>query len=565
MRRHLPGNRSRAKETAYVSSGPVQNGYNAAGYGYPGNNILPPQLPSMTPPPPYEALNPTEIFQHSPPIPEYGAPYYSQQYLPVARPDALQFSQRAWASTSNIDVGRPPAQGWAHEQVRPRSANSGQRHGANAAFVCPIARGLNQGAAVCDWVATRLNDALSRADGGATPHAELEAMTRALEIEEEEPEHHDNTLHVPGEPYKPAKESKSKHRILNWDKSWLYANSRLPPGMIPFNIYLPTWTLICRAAQAAIDVYERPSKTQRDNYTDADPKKGTKATVIKSQPIDDRKLLIVAIRGSQWNFFDWAVNFAIAPTEPTGFLDDEGNACHAGFLEVARAMIKPIAAQLRRLIEEDPSWVTSSLMFTGHSAGGAVANLLYAHMMSSVTSELTVLAGVFKRIHCVTFGVPPISLLPLQIPHDKTDHKNQFLSFVNEGDPVTRLDRPYGLSLIKLLAEPAPNTGGRPGLRQKLSRQKLRTDQLVPSVMAQPRWPVPDATLSNPGRLVLLREKPGSKSQAVEATQLTDEQLRNGSFGDGVLFGDVRKHWMTLYKERLDLLAFAAISGRDIG
>ena len=74
--------------------------------------------------------------------------------------------------------------------------------------------------------------------------------------------------------------------------------------------------------------------------------------------------------------------------------DDPGNLCHSGFLSVARKMIKPVASRLRQLLEEDPSRTCCSLLMTGHSAGGAVASLLYAHMMSeAVRSELNILTG----------------------------------------------------------------------------------------------------------------------------------------------------------------------------
>ena len=68
--------------------------------------------------------------------------------------------------------------------------------------------------------------------------------------------------------------------------------------------------------------------------------------------------------------------------------------CHAGFLSVARKMIKPVAARLRSLLEEDPSRSSCSLIMTGHSAGGAVASLLFAHMLAEgVRSELNILTG----------------------------------------------------------------------------------------------------------------------------------------------------------------------------
>lgn len=66
-------------------------------------------------------------------------------------------------------------------------------------------------------------------------------------------------------------------------------------------------------------------------------------------------------------------------------------------------MIKPVAVRLRSLLQEDPSRTGCSLLMTGHSAGGAIASLLYAHMLGEQAgSELGVLAG------CIS----PFSLLP---------------------------------------------------------------------------------------------------------------------------------------------------------
>ena len=57
-------------------------------------------------------------------------------------------------------------------------------------------------------------------------------------------------------------------------------------------------------------------------------------------------------------------------------------------------MVKPVAARLRSLLDEDPGRSTCSLLMTGHSAGGAVASLLYAHMLAQNTkSELNILTG----------------------------------------------------------------------------------------------------------------------------------------------------------------------------
>ncbi|KAK5004928.1 hypothetical protein LTR39_006052, partial [Cryomyces antarcticus] len=102
--------------------------------------------------------------------------------------------------------------------------------------------------------------------------------------------------------------------------------------------------------------------------------------------MDDMNTVVFAIRGSQ-TFIDWAVNFRPAPASPQGFLDDPGNLCHSGFLSVAKSMTKPVAARKN-----------CSLLITGHSAGGAVASLLFMHMMAeTVRSELTELTSAFKR------------------------------------------------------------------------------------------------------------------------------------------------------------------------
>jgi hypothetical protein len=189
-----------------------------------------------------------------------------------------------------------------------------------------------------------------------------------------------------------------------FSKVWSYSNSRLPPYLPPLKLYIPTYPLLCLAAQYSLRVYDKPKGKEREDHFKASVLHGTKAMVLKSLPIDDMNTIVFAIRGSQ-TFMDWAVNIRQAPTSPKDFLDDRGNLCHSGFLCVAKFMVPQVAARLRTLLQEDPSRSTASLLITGHSAGGAVAQLLYAHMMSErVESELTYLTGFFKRVHCVTFG-----------------------------------------------------------------------------------------------------------------------------------------------------------------
>lgn len=255
-------------------------------------------------------------------------------------------------------------------------------------------------------------------------------------------------------------------------------------------------------------------------------------------------------------------------------------------------MVKPVAARLRHLLEEDPSRSKYSLLITGHSAGGAVAALLYSHMLSTsheAESELNILTGCFKRIHCVSFGAPPVSLLPLSKPTNPLLRKSLFLSFVNEGDPVPRADKAYVRSLLDLYSTPAPgqsclesvtpqrlqplvsSLGGKSS--SSLTVNKIRPtpkkSKTAPVHGQAPIWRVPEATLSNAGRLVLLRSVERYESrqnrkkhvqermnEGVVAQMVTDELLR------GVIWGDPVCHMMRLYARRIEVLATNAVMGR---
>lgn len=367
-------------------------------------------------------------------------------------------------------------------------------------------------------------------------------------------------------------------------KVWLYSNSRLPPHLPPFKVYIPTYPLLCLAATYSEKAYTPPGSKKSDEseaHIPADWKRGTKAMVLKSIPVEELNTIVFAVRGSQ-SFMDWAVNYSSDPHSPQGFLDDPANLCHAGFLYVAKKMIKPVAERLRVLLEENPARSNCSLLITGHSAGGAVAALLYAHMMSTkVESDLNFLTGFFKRVHCVTFGAPPVSLRPLKKPEDKRHRKSLFYGFINEGDPIPRADKSVLRSLLRLYASPAPAAASnlmsklspsqtppsssppkpkpKYGLAPRLTKPSKSSLQTSTSnTSSLPAWPIPACSLSPAGRLVVLRQKPGSRCEDdIEAVTVDDESLRK------VVYGDVMKHQMTVYKKRIDEVAVRAVTAKE--
>ncbi|OJD12191.1 hypothetical protein AJ78_07182 [Emergomyces pasteurianus Ep9510] len=398
-----------------------------------------------------------------------------------------------------------------------------------------------------------------------------------------------------GRPFRVRKRRPYPMNINYFSKVYHYANSRLPGSLTPLRLYIPTYPLLCLAARFSQRVYNKPTGAERETRVEADWRLGTKAMVIKSEPVDNMNVIVFAIRGTH-SFRDWATNMNSDPVAPENFLDDRGNLCHAGFLSVACRMVRPVAARLRQILDENPSRISCSLVITGHSAGGAIASLLYMHMLSeTLKSDLIRMRDCFKRVHCITFGAPPVSLLPLQKPVGPGRERFQkwlFFSFVNEGDPVPRADKAYVRSLVDLYISPAPplppspSTGPGENTSRKSSsmslQQKLhllsgkkptgnvksnhnRNNDLEKALDPMPTviWKTPPSSLCAAGSLILLRggDRETQKNYVqdgghAEAFLMKDHDLQD------VVFGDPMMHVMELYEQRIEILATNAVTAR---
>ncbi len=141
------------------------------------------------------------------------------------------------------------------------------------------------------------------------------------------------------------------------------------------------------------------------------------------------------------------------------------------------------------------------------------------------------------------------------------------MSFINEGDPVPRADRAYIRSLLNLYASPAPGNqcilSGTALKPCKQLRPKPERTTSAPAAPAQaPIWKVPPGTLSNAGRLIVLREKQNAGAQAeddVKAEITCDQELRTVVFGDPVM------HMMKVYARRVEYLATKAVTAKIWG
>lgn len=94
----------------------------------------------------------------------------------------------------------------------------------------------------------------------------------------------------------------------------------------------------------------------------------------------------------------------------------------------------------------------SVLVLTGHSAGAAIASLLYALLRSIESSSLSQAVAEFDKVHCIVFGAPPIPMEPLlgDVNKQPNRHGSLFLSFINGGDPITKAPTRYSESDVNV-------------------------------------------------------------------------------------------------------------------
>ena len=134
---------------------------------------------------------------------------------------------------------------------------------------------------------------------------------------------------------------------------------------------------------------------------------------------------------------------------------------------------------------------------------------------------------------------------------------------------VPRADRAYIRSLFDLYASPAPGSSCissmLPSIPQpqpkfkfrplRMKRQKVSSDSITP----RPLWHIPPGSLSNAGRLVVLRAGASGREDDVAAVVTSDQQLRS------VVYGDPMMHMMKVYAKRVEVLATKAITAKVWG
>lgn len=107
--------------------------------------------------------------------------------------------------------------------------------------------------------------------------------------------------------------------------------------------------------------------------------KATVMTIVKSnKSLNDSAIkvpiFVVAVRGTK-STVDKMVNLNIAPKSVDGFIIP-GFEAHAGFLTAAKELEREVSKSIDQAFRAGQS---KRVLFTGHSAGAAVASLLFMH------------------------------------------------------------------------------------------------------------------------------------------------------------------------------------------
>jgi hypothetical protein len=151
------------------------------------------------------------------------------------------------------------------------------------------------------------------------------------------------------------------------------------------------------AAERAKHVYKNEYQYGEDITVNARfaPSDKMKPTVVTTEVINGTKTAVVAIRGTK-GFKDWMLNFNESPVSSKEILQ-EPCLWHTGFLRMAYDMQVQVAEAITALKD------TGVLLFTGHSAGGAMAQLFFALSMRAETPLGKATQGKCK--HSPTFKI----------------------------------------------------------------------------------------------------------------------------------------------------------------
>ncbi|KAF5719955.1 hypothetical protein FMUND_4425 [Fusarium mundagurra] len=116
---------------------------------------------------------------------------------------------------------------------------------------------------------------------------------------------------------------------------------------------------------------------------------------------------------------------------------------HSGFLACAATLLPWLTEEIVRQVTVDEG--LNDIVFTGHSAGGAVAAMVFLHFVCHCPSELS-----NAKFSLITFGAPPVTSTNITELAQSLPQTRHIYAVVNEHDLVPRVDQGYITSIISL-------------------------------------------------------------------------------------------------------------------
>ncbi|KAL4951633.1 Alpha/Beta hydrolase protein [Aspergillus filifer] len=333
-----------------------------------------------------------------------------------------------------------------------------------------------------------------------------------------------------------------------------YENSQLNHRLYPeWDCSDAEAQLISTAFQGSQSVYNPPATGVSTNdsagtgQTCTVPSIGgtIKASTFTRATSEHGSVFVIAIRGSA-SIVDHVVNANYRPANADHFIDlarwdpphyrpEVALEAHAGFLKSAEALDPIVSREINKYVEETGE--KSHILLTGHSAGGAVASLLFLRYVCSMNSIIQP-----TRLSCVTFGAPPVVTIAPPV-----DSRHLCLNIINEFDMVSRADGPYKECLVNLVRSMYEAQGlveHAAVSEQDTSKQELKSSG------RQPRWPIPASCYSHIGSRIVCLMRP---DETLPTLRLYTVEIQKKDF-EQLLFCRVSVHRRACYAQRVQSL-----------
>ncbi|KAI9158138.1 Lipase class 3 [Paramyrothecium foliicola] len=320
----------------------------------------------------------------------------------------------------------------------------------------------------------------------------------------------------------------------------------------------------CQCSSLVYDPMAQPGHDLRPVMSRAPSATGTEKA-FSIWKMDSTKTLIVSVRGTA-SVADHMVNLNADPKRTSPLFELSNTPipvlAHGGFMTCAKVLLPLLLDEIGRQVELDPK--LSTVVLTGHSAGGAVSSLLFLHLMSRTPAKFASL-----KISLVTFGSAPVISSDLTEAIAKHSNVGFALAFVNEYDIVPRADRLYIRSLVNLYRSryglPSVAAGVRTGkdsdlvLSEPSSPATSSSDQQ--SSILRENWDLPSPTYQVIGEIVVLQLRVSrastshdeSGTRALPSANVRATKITHTEFG-GLLFCDLGVHKRKTYLQRMEML-----------